>query len=96
MAPPAATSLWKSIDGYKLSTGDKYAAEDQLLFHNQGFADYFVDFTLDLEQFETIFGAQCQHVSFLSLYLHTDKDEFVGFARSGRSRRVAPSNRQRE
>lgn len=85
MAPVAANSLWKTIDEYKFSTGDKYTAEEQLVFHNEGFTDYFVDFTLDLERFETSMGAQFQHVSSLSLYMHTDKDEFVGFSRSGRS-----------
>lgn len=80
--PPAAQSLWKSVDKYKLSTGDNYTAAQQLALHNDAFTGYFVDFTFDIFKFETRLGSQLQHVSFLSLYIHTDKDEFVGFSRT--------------
>ena len=62
--------------------------QDQVTFHNEGSLEYFVDFTLDLQAFESIFGAQLGHVSHLSLYFHTDSDEYVGYARSGRSANV--------
>ena len=85
MAPGSAAAVWKSLDGYQLSTGEHYTINEQVIFHNEGFAEYFVDFTLDLKQYETIFGAQLGLISYLSLYVHTSKDEFVGFARSGSS-----------
>jgi hypothetical protein len=84
MAPGSSSQLWKVIDSYKLSTGDQYTLEEQVIFHNEGFAEYFVDFTLNLQRFETILVAQLTHVSHLSLYLHSDQDEFIGFARSGK------------
>ena len=83
MASKSAATVWKSIDGYQLSTGERYTINEQVIFHNEGFAEYFVDFTLDLKQYETIFGAQLGLVSYLSVYVHTNEDEFVGFARSG-------------
>ena len=82
MAPGAASTLWKSVDGYKLSTGDYYTAHDLVEFHNESFKQYFVDFTTHVPTYDQVFVAQLQLVSHLSLYLHTDSDEFVGMARS--------------
>ncbi len=84
MAPGVATIMWKTVDGYKLSTGEHYSINDQVTFHNEGFADYFIDFSLDLQDYETIFVSMLGLTSFLSLFIHTGEDAFVGFARSGK------------
>ena len=85
MAPGPAATTWKAIDGYKLTTGEKYTAEEQKIFQDEGFKEYFVDFTLELPYFEKLLNAMYAQVSHLCLYMHSDNDEFVGFARSGKS-----------
>jgi hypothetical protein len=86
MSPGPASSLWKHSGGFKFSTGDRYSTEDQVQFHNEGFAEYFVDMTMTVEQFESILGTQFSHVPHLSLYMHTEKDEFVGSALAGKNK----------
>jgi RimJ/RimL family protein N-acetyltransferase len=79
---PASREVWKTIEAYKFTTGDKFSSEQQLAWQNEGFKDYFVDFSFDQFSFEAILACQYQHVSLLSLYMHDDKDEFVGFGRT--------------
>jgi RimJ/RimL family protein N-acetyltransferase len=80
--PPTSREVWKTVGGYKFTTGDKFSAEQQLAWQNEGFKDYFVEWSFDPFSFEAILNCQYQHVSVLSLYMHDDKDEFVGFGRT--------------
>ena len=80
--PHSFKSVWKETDDYVFTTGENHTPAEQLEFNNVGFANYFVDMTMDVSQFENL-TVQLNFAFSLCLYMHTKDGEFVGFSRTG-------------
>ena len=75
-------AIWKESGEYVLTTGDNHTTAEQVEFNNIGVQEYFVDLTMDLQQFETTWVIQGL-VGSLSLYIPTKDGRLVGMSRTG-------------